>query len=120
MYAHRGNRLPSALTEPPCCSLHCFAFILALFDDLASLVVLILFCCDLTGGEISAFHAQTLSGVLWNVAKAISAGYIRRERGDLLADCGFEVHQLQRRKTFAIYTFENCLGFDVWVYVLRI
>ncbi|CAM9739286.1 unnamed protein product, partial [Ectocarpus fasciculatus] len=33
---------------------------------------------------------STISGVLWNVAMAISAGYIRRERGDVLADCGFE------------------------------
>jgi len=36
-------------------------------------------------------RAQTVSGVLWTIAMAISVGYIRRESGDILAACDFEV-----------------------------
>ncbi len=37
-------------------------------------------------------RGQTVSGVLWTIAMAISCGYIRRESGDVLAACDFEVH----------------------------
>lgn len=33
----------------------------------------------------------TVSGVLWTVATFLSRGFIAREKGDILADCGLEV-----------------------------
>lgn len=39
--------------------------------------------------------SQTFSGVLWNVSMIIASGYIRREAGDILAACDFEVRQIQ-------------------------
>lgn len=49
--------------------------------------------------ELAAFNCrvppfirtQTFSGVLWTIAMAISVGFIKRERGDILAACDFEV-----------------------------
>lgn len=34
---------------------------------------------------------STVSGVLWTIATYLSRGFVTREKGDILADCGLEV-----------------------------
>lgn len=48
--------------------------------------------------SLVAFVRQTFSGVLWTVSMVIASGYIRREPGDILAACDFEVRQIRQPK----------------------
>lgn len=41
---------------------------------------------------VSALNTQTFSGVLWTISMIIAAGFVEREKGDILAACDFEVN----------------------------